>query len=276
MSGPVGTHVISPSVVAPNGLSFLGTTLNNGINLRLSAASNNIVGSLTIGTPGNASYTTPTSLYLDFNNATLLNMVNNTTNITVYSNATLRISGQNSTAYNMAFPKTLTISGHGSQGTNSAWVITGNAGGTYNANVVLAGPSGIDMNSGTSGQTYTLNGTITGTGDLQLVSANTATANEILAITNACTFAGNVTIAGRATLRLTGADNRLPSGAVLTLGVTGGAQTELLDWAGQTGVGQRHPSRESNPGGPGDSQYRLRCGWRPFHHPLDADHQQQL
>jgi autotransporter-associated beta strand protein len=230
-SGPLtGGQIISPSVVSTGLLSIASTLANPvGLNLRLSAVSNNLSGGLAIGTPGNNSYSTPTGLYVDFNNATIGNTVNNATNITVYSNATLRISGQNSSAFNMNFPKQMTISGDGENGTASAWVITGNAGGTYNANVVLAGPSTIDMNAGSSGQTYTLTGPISGAGDLRLVSANTATSTETLTVTNVCTFAGNVTVAGRATLRLTGGNDRLPTSSVLTLGSSAGANPS---WVG--------------------------------------------
>jgi autotransporter-associated beta strand protein len=225
LSGPgTGVHVINPSVSSTGLLSIVSTFPTAvSINCRLANVSNNIPGGLAIGTPGNASYATPTGLYVDFNNATIANTVNNLTNVTVYSNATFRISGQNATAFNLNFPKQLTISGDGENGTASAWVITGNAGGTYNANVVLAGSSTIDMNAGTAGQTYTLNGPISGTGDLLLVSANTATSQETLALTNACSFAGNLTVAGRATLRLIGGNNRLPTGTVLTLGSSSGA-----------------------------------------------------
>jgi autotransporter-associated beta strand protein len=230
LSGPNGGHIINPSVSSTGLLSIISTLPNAaGINLRLANVSNNIPGGLAIGTPGNDSYASPTGLYLDFNNATLANTVNNLTNVTVYSNATLRISGQNSIAFNMNFPKQITISGDGQNGTAGAWVITGNAGGAYNANVVLAGSSTIDMNAGTAGQSYTLNGPISGTGDLQIVSANTATSQETLVLTNTSSFAGNVTVAGRATLRLIGGNDRLPTSSVLTLGSSSGANA---NWVG--------------------------------------------
>ena len=91
------------------------STLTPGVALsfRPPASANGILGSLAIGTPGNFSYTSPTALYVDFNNGTLANVLNTTTNLTVYSNATIRISGQNGSAYNLVFPKKFTLSGDG-------------------------------------------------------------------------------------------------------------------------------------------------------------------
>ena len=119
LSGPgSGVHAISPSVTSTGLVSILCTFPTAvSINCRLANVSNNIAGGLAVGTPGNNSYTTPTALYVDFNNATLANTVNNTTNVTVYSNATFRISGQNGSAFNMNFPKQITISGDGENAT---------------------------------------------------------------------------------------------------------------------------------------------------------------
>ena len=221
-SGPNGTHVVNPPVAAPGGLAILGATTNTAAFLRLAAASNNIVGSLTLGTPGNASYATPTGLYVDFNNGTVANLLRSTTNVTVCSNATFRISGQNGSAYNLAFPKRITLGGDGQGGIRGAWLITGNAGGTFNADVVLAGDSTIMTSSGGGGAyTYTVTGTISGAGNLRLVNDSSYPTLPTLVLSGGPhTYSGtNTVIGGNLAVRLAGGPDRLPAGTALTLGV---------------------------------------------------------
>jgi len=225
LSGPGGLHVISAALVATGGLNIAAASAvaTSGIMFRPAAAANGIVGSLAVGTPGNSSYTTPTALYLDFNNGTLANVLNLTTNVVVYSNASLRISGQNGAAYNLAFPKKLTLSGDGQLGTRGAWLITGDAGGTFNANVMLAGDSTIMTTVGNGGgPTFSVNGAISGTGNLRLVNDTTFISQPILVLAGGpATYAAAQTIiGGNLTVRLQGGDNRLATNSILTLGIT--------------------------------------------------------
>jgi len=226
-------NVISAPVVAPNGLSVMAVTTNEtSISLRLNAATNDIVGSLIVGTPGNASYTTPTGLYVDINGSSLNPMVLNLTNVTVYSNATLRISGANSGYTLSPFPQQITISGDGLNGglAAGAYDITGNAGGTVAANMVLAGDSTIDFNVGASGQTFTLNGVISGAGRLQLVCGNSAANKNTCALTNASTYLGKTIVGGGTTLQLINGNNRLPVTTALTLGISGALNNNWNDY----------------------------------------------
>jgi alpha-glucosidase len=221
LSGPTGTQVISPSTVATGAVSIVAATTNAGPFLRFAAASNSLASSLSLGTPGNASYTTPTALYVDFNNGTLANVLRHTTNVTVFSNASLRISGQNGSAYNLAFPQRLTLSGDGQGGTRGAWIITGNAGGTFNTDVVLAGDTTILVSSGGGGAyTYTLNGAISGAGNLRLVNDSGYTTLPTLVLAGGPhSYAGATTIGGNLVVRLQGGSNRLPIATALTLGI---------------------------------------------------------
>ena len=239
-SGPGGTHVINPSLSATGGLSILTATANNGILCRPAAASNDLAGTLAIGTPGNASYATPTALYVDFNNATLANVLNHTTNIIIYSNATLRISGQNGSAYNLAFPRRITLSGDGQGGTRGVWLITGNAGGVINADVVLAGSSTIMTSSGGGGAyTYTETGTITGMGDLRLVNDTTYTTLPTLVLSGGPhAYVGtNTIVGGNLIVWLQGGNHRLPTGTILTLGIGTGPAGAAWSGYGQLVLG---------------------------------------
>jgi len=240
-------NVISTPVVATNGLSALCVTpYETGVGLRLNAATNNIVGSLAVGTPGNASYTTPTGLFVDINGTSLNPMVLNLTNVTVYSNASFRISGANSGYTLSPFPQQITLSGDGMSGGQlpgvvGAWDITGNGGGTIAANVVLAGDSTIDFNVGANAQTFTLNGVISGNGRLQMVCGNSAANKETCQLTNACTYVGNTIIGGGTTLKLINGNNRADARHH-----HGGGS--LLERLRQVDSRQHHQCGESNAG----------------------------
>jgi alpha-glucosidase len=217
-------QIINPALVATGGLS-IRSTFSSGValSLRPTAPAHAILGSLYIGTPGNASYATPTALYVDFNTSSLANVLNTTTNVTVYSNATVRLSGQNGSTYNLAFPKKFTISGDGQAGLRGAWLITGDAGGTFNANVELAGDSTIMTTVGNGGSpTFTINGGISGTGNLRLVNDNTFVSQPNLVIAGGPgSYDGSQTIiGGNLTVRLQGGDNRLATNSALTLGIS--------------------------------------------------------
>ena len=223
--------VVSASVIAPNGLSVrAATAFTNGF-VRFGNATNYIVGSLAVGTPGNATYGGSTALYCDFNTPTdsaavgINFLLTGATNVTVYSNATFRISNQNGSQWNPAFPKNLTLSGDGRNGMNGAWVITGNGNGIFNGNVILAGDSTIEINSGTAGRTYTLNQPISGAGRLQVVCGSAG--KHTLQLTNASLYAGNTVIAGGTTLRLQSGNDRLPVTTALTLGAQ---STPVVNW----------------------------------------------
>jgi len=223
-NGPGGVHAINSSITSTGALSVICNVTNSSgpAYFRAAAAANNISGTLSLGTPGNASYTAPNGLYVDFNNATLANVLNNTTNIIVYSNATLRVSGQNSPAYNLLFPKQITLSGDGQNGLRGAWIITGNAGGTMAANVVLAGDSTIMISSGGgAAYTYTETGTISGAGNLKLVNDSSYTTLPTLVLSGGPhTYNGaTTTVGGNLVLRLQGGNDRLPTGTALTLGI---------------------------------------------------------
>ena len=229
-------NVVSAPIVATNGLSALCVTpYETSFGLRFNAATNNIVGSLAVGTPGNASYTTPTGIMLDINGASLNPMVVNLTNVTVYSNASFRISGANSGYTLSPFPQQITLSGDGMSGGQlpgvvGAWDITGNGGGTIAANVVLAGDSTIDFNAGAAGAIFTLNGVISGNGGLQMVCGNSAANKKTCQLTNACTYVGNTIIGGGTTLRLINGNNRLPVTTALTLGISGAPDANWNDY----------------------------------------------
>jgi alpha-glucosidase len=229
--GGTGNDVITPPVLATNGLAISSSGAYTNEFVQFKSATNFITGSLALGTPGNAAYGAPTAVYVDFNtpidsSAVGINYVlTGCTNITVYSNATFRMSAQNGSQWNPPWPKNITISGDGRNGNSGAWIITGNSGGIFNGNVILAGGSTIDCNTGTAGQTYTLNNPISGTGRLQLVCGNAS--KHTLVLTNACTYAGDTVVAGGLSLVLLNGDNRLPAGTVLTLGATG---TPVAEW----------------------------------------------
>jgi autotransporter-associated beta strand protein len=181
------------------------------------------VGSLAVGTPGNATYGGSTALFCDFNDPNTsdlyTSLLNNLTNVTVYSNATFRVSNHNTgTAGNVLWPKQITISGDGRNGLGGAWTVTGNLGDNFVANVVLAGSSTIDFNAGAANKVFTLYGTITGTGGLQLVSGNSTANRHTCVLTNANTYAGNTLVAGGTTLQLIGGNDRLPTATALMLG----------------------------------------------------------
>jgi autotransporter-associated beta strand protein len=223
-----GVHLISAIMSAANTVSVQSTLTNaNSINFRMNAT--NSIGSLAVGTPGNSSYTT-NGLWVDINSANSSTAINglfaNLTNVMVYSNATFRISGANVNYTLSPNPVQITISGDGSSGGNNtnnagAWVVTGNAGGTIAANVVLAGDSTVDFNVGSAtNQTFNLNGIISGTGRLMLVSGNSVTRPQTCVLTNASTYVGNTIVAGGTTLQLIGANDRLPTSTALTLGTT--------------------------------------------------------
>jgi alpha-glucosidase len=217
-------QVVNPSLIAPGGLSIRSTLTASTIalNFRPTSSANSILGSLSIGTPGNASYSSPTALYVDFNTATLANVLNTTTNVTVCSNATLRISGQNGSAYNLSFPKKFIISGDGQAGLRGAWLITGDAGGTFNANVALAGDSTIMTTVGSGGApTFTLNGAISGTGNLRLANDTTYVSQPTLVLpAGPAGYDGaQTTIGGNLTVRLQSGDNRLATNSTLNLGI---------------------------------------------------------
>lgn len=223
--------IVSASVIAPDGLSVqAATTSTNGF-VRFGHATNYIAGSLTIGTPGTAGYGGTSALFCDFNTPTdsaavgINFVLTGATNVTVYSNATLRISNQNGSQWNPAFPKNLTISGDGRNGIAGAWVITGNGNGIFNGNVILAGDSTIEINSGTAGRVYTLSQPITGQGRLQIVCGSAG--KHTLQLTNASTYTGNTIIAGGTTLRLQSGSDRLPAGTSLTLGASA---TPVANW----------------------------------------------
>ena len=212
---------MNPPLVATGTVSIVTASTNTGITFRPAAASNNI-SALSIGTPGNASYASPTALYVDFQNSTLANVLNNTTNVVVYSNATLRVSGQNSSAYNLSFPKQITLSGDGQNGMRGAWVITGNAGGSFAADIVLAGDSTVMISSGGGGTyTYTEAGTISGAGNLKLVNdSNYATRPTLVLSGGPHTYTTDTTtIGGNLTVNLQGGDDRLPTSTALALGI---------------------------------------------------------
>jgi autotransporter-associated beta strand protein len=217
------TEVFSASVVATGGVSVVAsTTFTNGL-VRFGNITNNIVGSLFVGTPGNATYGGTTALFCDMNTPNsadpYVSIANNLTNVTVYSNAMFRISNHNSgSPANVLWPKQITISGDGRNGLGGAWTVTGNVGDNFVANVVLAGSSTIDFNAGAANKVFTLYGTITGSGNLQLVSGNSTANRHTCVLTNASTYIGNTLVAGGTTLQLINGNDRLPTGTALTLG----------------------------------------------------------
>jgi alpha-glucosidase len=223
LSGPTGVHAVSPTLVATGTLHLRALSANTGTWFRAAATSNALSDGVVIGAPGNASYATPTGLFVDFNNGTLANVLRHTTNVTVHSNATLRLSGQNGSAYNLIWPQRITLSGDGQGGTRGAWIITGNAGGTFSADVTLAGDSTILVSSGGGGAyTYMLNGSISGTGSLRLLNdSGYSTLPTVILTGGPHTYTGTQTIlGGNLALRLQGGPNRLPTTTALTLGTT--------------------------------------------------------
>jgi autotransporter-associated beta strand protein len=221
---PQVTEVISASVIATNALSVLANTTSTNSFFRFNNFTNNFGGSLYVGTPGNATYG-PSGLFLDINTPTSTDpyvaIVNNLTNVTVYSNAMFRISNHNSgSPANILWPKQITISGDGRNGIAGAWTVTGNVGDNFVANVALAGDSTIDFNAGAANKVYTLYGVISGTGRLMLVSGNSTANRETCVLTNASTYVGPTIVAGGTILQLIGGNNRLPVGTALTLGAT--------------------------------------------------------
>lgn len=220
-------------VIAPNGLTVRAdTTSTNGF-VRFAHITNFIAGDLVVGTPGNATYGGNTALYVDFNTPTTTDayasILNGATNLTIHSNAAVRISNHNSGSIaTVQWPKKFTISGFGRNGLTGAWIITGNVGDNFIADVVLAGDSMIDINVGAADRVFTLFGAISGTGNLTVVSANSAVNRNRLVLTNACTFNGDLTVGGGATLQLINGDNRLPVTAALTLGMD--ANVPVANW----------------------------------------------
>jgi len=223
-SGQV-VELFSASVISTGALSVVANSLASSF-VRFNNITNNFAGgNLRVGTPGNASYGVPTALYVDFNTPTgtdpYASIVNNLTNLTVYSNASFRISGHNSGSIGtIRWPQQITISGDGRNGNEAAWIVTGNVGDNFVANVVLAGDSTIDFNAGAANKVYTLYGVISGAGRLMLVSGNSVANRETCVLTNASTYVGPTVVAGGTTLQLIGGNNRLPTGTALTLGAS--------------------------------------------------------
>jgi alpha-glucosidase len=235
-------QVANPSLIATGGLSIRSTLPASTISLgfRPTSSANSILGALSIGTPGNSSYSSPTALYVDFNTATLANVLNTTTNVTVYSNAMVRISGQNGSAYNLSFPKKFIISGDGQAGLRGAWLITGDAGGTFNANVVLAGDSTIMTTVGSGGApTFTVNGAISGTGNVRLVNDTTYVSQPTLVLpAGPAGYDGlQTTIGGNLTVRLQSGDNRLATNSALTLGIANAPAGATWNGSGRLRLG---------------------------------------
>jgi len=220
-------NAISASVITTNPLRVLAnTTMTNGF-VRFANFTNNFSGgALYVGTPGNATYGGTTTVYCDLNTPTASDpyvaIANNLTNVTVYSNATFRISNHNSgTPANILWPKQITLSGFGRNAVGGAWVITGNVGDNFVTDVVLAGDSLIDINAGAANKVFTLYGVISGSGNLSVVSANSAANRHTLVLTNASAFAGNMNVGGGTTLQLIGGNNRLPATTAVALGMSG-------------------------------------------------------
>jgi autotransporter-associated beta strand protein len=220
---------IQPSVIVTGAVSIVASTASTNSFFRFANITNNFAGGqLYVGTPGNTTYGGTTALICDINTPTAADVytscANNLTNVTIYTNATFRISGHNSAPAGLVqWPKQITISGDGRNGFGGAWLVTGNAGDNFAANVVVSGDSTIEVNAGTSGQTYGLYGVIAGTGRLQFVADNAATSLATVILTNANTWNGNLLVAGGVTLLLTNGNDRVPTTAALTLGRNDGA-----------------------------------------------------
>ena len=222
------TDIIQPSIYATGTVSVVASTATTNGFVRFANITNNFLGgSVLIGTPGNSTYGGTTALFCDFNTPTTtdpyVSILNNATNITVYSNATVRISNHNGgSATLVQWPKQFTLCGDGRNGAAGAWTITGNVGDNFAAGVVLAGDTTIDCNAGTSGKTYGIYGVISGNGHLQFVADNSAGSTAVVVLTNASTWNGGLLVAGGVTLQLSSGDNRLPTTTALTLGRTDG------------------------------------------------------
>jgi autotransporter-associated beta strand protein len=222
--------VIDPftvSLVATGGLQIVAETTYDA-QVRLGSTSNYVVGSLSVGTPGNASYTSPTAMFVDVNNANGANALSATTNLTIYSNACILFRGP-SAAYTLNWPKAITVSGDGIPNATffpGAVEFAGSASGVVvPMPITVAGDSTLVYFSDSS-ISFTCNGPISGSGRLRLSNASQRTGSTSVLMRTNHSYVGDTLFTGRLTVQLAGgADNRFPPATVLMLGSSGSAQT---------------------------------------------------
>ncbi len=221
-----GNETISANIIATNGLSISSASTFNNLICVLGGTSNAIIGSLNIGTPGNASYTTG---YLWTIISAAPSGIVGLTNVNVYSNAMVRFT-MNGNIWS-TWPQKVTISGDGLAADvtagatpKGALLFTGTAG-TWGRPITLAGDSTIMGTFGTSSSIYTITNVISGTGRLRFSSDN-AVANgknhTFLLTNNTHTYVGETWVDGRTTVKLgSGNNDYLPTSTVLRLGTSG-------------------------------------------------------
>jgi autotransporter-associated beta strand protein len=222
--GASGNETFNVSLIATGGLRVLAATpwvaqasFNN--------TTNYIVGSLEIGTAGNASYASPSAILAQFNSSgTGAGALTGCTNVIIHTNASLLLRG-GSGAFTMNWPKKFILRGDGIPNSSfcfGALLFFANNGTVFPADIELAGDSTVVGAWGDASVTLTNSGTISGTGRLRFCNSANRGGSSTVVITGVHTYLGDTILDGRITVRLaSGAADRLPAGTSLKLGTSG-------------------------------------------------------
>jgi autotransporter-associated beta strand protein len=222
--GVGANETISASVVATGGLQLTAMTPWQA-QVSFNNTSNYIVGTMEVGTSGNASYTTPTAMQGQFNSAGIgANALNGCNTMIIHSNASVLFRG-GSGAFTLNWPKKFIVSGDGIPSSSfcfGALSFSGNTGTIFPADIQLAGDSTVVGVWGVNNVIFTNTGSISGTGRLRFCSsANRPTSGTII-FKGKHTYVGDTIFDGTITVQLaSGLDDRLPTGTSLKLGTTG-------------------------------------------------------
>ena len=217
-------ETISASVVATGGLQVLAQTPWQA-QISFNKVTNYFAGTMEVGTPGNASYTTPTAMMAQFNTAGIgSTALTGCTNFIIHTNAALLLRG-GSSAFTLNWPKNFIVSGDGLRGSFfsfGALILSGNNGTVFPANIQLAGDSTVVGAWGVNNVVLTNSGSISGTGRLQFCSSPNRSTTGTVVFKGQHTYVSNTILDDGITVQLaSGLDNRLPMGTTLQLGSVG-------------------------------------------------------
>lgn len=222
-TGQSANETISASIFAPGGLQVAANTPWQA-QISFNNATNYIPGTMEVGTPGNASYTSPTAIMAQINSSGLgAGALSGCNNLIIHTNAGLLMRGS-SGAFTLNWPKKFTVSGDGIPSSSfcfGALAFDGNAGTIFPADIELAGDSTVVGVWGLN-VTFTNTGSISGTGRLRFCnSANRGTIGSVV-FKGKHTYVGDTIFDGNVTVQLApGLDDRLPPATTVKLGTSG-------------------------------------------------------